>query len=88
MWSRFLNLTTRVRLKRSGRYDTFGHHILASTDAMQAAEKIISCGVEGAVEIQKGITHDECHSRILGMVSNDKLEAENGVCFKGAAHDL
>ena len=56
---------------------------------IQAADKIISCGVEGAVfKYKDGISYDECHSRILGewyLMTN--WRAENGVCFKGAAHD-
>lgn len=64
--------------------------LLALVTPIQAADKIIRCGVEGAVfKYKDGISYDECHSRILGewyLMTN--WRAENGVCFKGAAHDF
>ena len=64
--------------------------LLVLVKPIQAAEKTISCGLEGATfKYKKGISYDECHSRILGewyLMTN--WRAENGVCFKGAAHDF
>ena len=64
--------------------------LLVLVTPIQAAEKTISCGLEGATfKYKKGISYDECHSRILGewyLMTN--WRAENGVCFKGAAHDF
>ena len=63
--------------------------LLALVTPIQAADKIISCGVEGAVfKYKDGVSYDECHSLIFGewyLMTN--WRAENGVCFKGAAHD-
>ena len=64
--------------------------LLVRVTPMQAADKIIGCGGDCAVfKYKKGISYDECHSRILGnwyLMTN--WRAENGVCFKGAAHDF
>ena len=64
--------------------------LLALVTPIQAADKIISCGVDGAVfKYKNGVSYDECHGLIFGewyLMTN--WRAENGVCFKGAAHDF
>ena len=80
-----------MRLKRSGRYDTSGHYIFTSAcNANSGSGKNYQLWARRCdIQIQKGISYDECHSRILGewyLMTN--WRAENGVCFKGAAHDF